>query len=287
MMASFLVGIVFIGFILGRITGNVNYVYDAFFISLLLNFVSYFFSARIALISSGATLAPEDKYSELHTTVESLSQKAHIPKPKIYIINDPAPNAFATGRNEYNAAIAVTTGLLAMMNKSELEGVLAHELSHVKHKDILVMTTVVVLAGALSILSNMVLSRSFSGRGNRDNDTILIYILGFIAAILLPLAATLVQLSISRRREFMADAGGAITTGYPDGLASALTKIGSYQQPLQRAHAATAHLYIGDPFGAGSRQNMLQKLFMTHPPIEERVRALIGEKALVSGEVTA
>jgi heat shock protein HtpX len=279
LMALFLVGIIFFGFLISAVTGNVNYLWGAIFGSLIMNFVSYFFSKKIALTTSGAVEADENKYQELHQIVENLSQKAHIPKPDVYVINDPGPNAFATGRNQDNAAIAVTTGLLAMMNKNELEGVIAHELSHIKHKDILIMTVVVVLAGALSMLAHLTMQRSLFGSNDRDNGAIGV-VIGLLAAIVLPVAATIVQLSISRKREFMADAGGALVTGYPDGLASALRKISTYKQPLHHATAATAHLYISCPFGGVERQSFFQKLFMTHPPVEERIKALIGDKEL-------
>jgi heat shock protein HtpX len=280
LIALFLVGIVFFGFIFSALTGNSNYLIIAVVASLGMNFIAFFFSKKIALTTSHALPADENKYQELHQIVENLSQKAHIPKPDVYVINDPGPNAFATGRNEHNAAVAVTTGLLAMMNKNELEGVIAHELTHIKHKDILIMTVVVVLAGALSMLANLVMQRSLFGGDNRDN-AIFTTITAVIAAIVLPLAATIVQLSISRKREFAADAGGALVTGYPEGLASALQKISGYTQPLQHATPATAHLYISDPFGGKSRQTFFQKLFMTHPPVEERIKALVGDNLVI------
>jgi len=279
-MAVFFVGIIFFGFVFAATTGNANYLYGAIIGSLVMNFASYFFSKKIALMSSGAVLASEEKYQELHQMVENLSQKAHIPKPDVYIINDPGPNAFATGRNEHNAAVAVTTGLLAMMHKNELEGVIAHELSHIKNKDILIMTVTVVLAGTLSMLAHLVMQRSLMGGNDRDSNPALGLALGVIAAIVLPIAATIVQLAISRKREFMADAGGALVTGHPEGLASALNKISTYKQPLHHATPATAHLYISCPFGGVERQTFFQKLFMTHPPVKERIKALMGGKEL-------
>ncbi len=274
LMASFLVVVVLLGFLVSMMTNNVTYLYFAIILSLGINFFSYFFSDTIALKYSGAIKAEEDKYSELHQVVESLSQKAHIPKPDVYVINDPGPNAFATGRNEYNSAIAVTTGLLAMMNKNELEGVIAHELSHIKNKDILIMSVVVVLSGILSMLANIFLSRSFGSNDSKENNTIA-FAITIIAFIVLPIAATLVRLAISRKREFVADASGGLITGYPEGLASALQKISSYSQPLQNASSATAHMYISCPFGGIEKQTFFQKLFMTHPPVEERIKALV------------
>lgn len=272
-MGSFLVAIVFLGLVIAHFTGNFNYFYIAFFAALAMNFVGYFFSSSIALSTARAVVADEQKYAELHAIVETLSQKEHIPKPAIYVINDPGPNAFATGRNEHHAAIAVTTGLLAMMNKSELEGVIAHELSHIRNKDILIMTLVVVFAGTLSMLAQLVLNRSLYSDTKNNNQAVMLF-LGLVASIVLPIAATLIQLSISRKREFMADASGVLSTGYPEGLASALEKIGTFKQPLQHATPSTAHLYISSPFGTTEKQGSFQKLFMTHPPLEERIHAL-------------
>jgi heat shock protein HtpX len=271
-MALFLVAIIALGFILSIGTGNVDYLYGAIILSLVMNFIGYFFSASIALSAAGAEEADEDKYAELHQTIELLSQKAHIPKPDVYIINDPAPNAFATGRNERNAAVAVTTGLLATLNKSELEGVIAHELSHIRNKDILIMTVVVVLAGTVSMIANMVM---FRGLNDRENNVVALA-MGLVASIVLPIAATLVQLAISRKREFVADASGALLTEYPEGLAEALKKISQYKQPLKQVTPSTAHLYISSPFGGEERQTFFQKLFMTHPSTEERIKALVG-----------
>ena len=207
LMALFLVGVIVLGLLFSVATGNTNYLWGAIFASLVMNFVGFFFSKKIALVTSRAVKADENKYQELHQIVENLSQKAHIMKPDVYVINDPGPNAFATGRNEYNAAVAVTTGLLAMMNKNELEGVIAHELSHIKNKDILIMTVVVVLAGTLSMIAHLTMQRSLFGSGSKDSGALGL-VIGILAAIVLPLAATIVQLSISRKREFVADAAG-------------------------------------------------------------------------------
>ena len=200
-----------------------------------------------------------------------------MPKPNVYIINDPAPNAFATGRDPKHGAVAVTTGLLRMMERSELEGVLAHELSHIKNRDTLVMTVVVVLLGIVTLLSDFFIRSQMFGGGDRDNKAApYLMIIGIVLAILSPIIAQLIQLAISRRREFLADASGALMTRYPEGLASALTKIGAYAAPMQRANNATAHLFISNPFGAGAMKG-IAKFFMTHPPVEERVRALLGK----------
>jgi heat shock protein HtpX len=208
---------------------------------------------------------------------------AGLPKPRVYIINDPAPNAFAAGRDPKHSVVAVTTGLLERLDRVELEGVIAHELSHVGNRDILVMTVAVVLAGFISVLADMFLRVSMFG-GNSDRDSKanpLVLILGVVGIVLAPIAAQLIQLSISRKREFLADASGALLTRYPDGLASALMKISSYSQPLARASSATAHLYISNPFGPGAARSFLTKLFSTHPPVEERIAALQGMRGRV------
>ncbi|MBI4093753.1 M48 family metallopeptidase, partial [Candidatus Kaiserbacteria bacterium] len=206
---------------------------------------------------------------------------AGLPKPHLYVSNDPAPNAFAAGRNPKHAVVAVTTGLLQRLERSELEGVLAHELSHVGNRDILVMTVAVVLAGFIAIISDMFLRMSFFGHGDRDNRNPLLLIAGVIAIIIAPIAAQLIQFAVSRRREFLADASGALLTRYPDGLASALQKIASYGAPMRRANHATAHLFISNPFGpstslGASAQGgrFIAKIFSTHPPVEERIAAL-------------
>lgn len=201
--------------------------------------------------------------------------------PKVYVINDPAPNAFATGRDPAHGAIAVTTGLLAMMDKSELEGVLAHELSHIKNRDTLVMTVVVVLLGMVTLLSDFFLRSMVFGGNNENRDgrlQIIFIIAGVVLAILSPIIAQLIQLAISRKREFLADASGALMTRYPEGLASALKKLGAYQAPMKNANHATAHLFIANPFGARAMKG-IGKLFMTHPPIDDRVAALLGHSA--------
>lgn len=280
LMGTFLVLVVALGWLFSLYFNSSAILYGAIIFSLLMNISAYWFSDKVALASSGAEPADETQYKELHRIVENLAITAGLPKPRVYIINDPAPNAFATGRDANHAAIAVTTGLLSMMNRSELEGVLAHELSHIGNRDILVMTVVVVLVGIISMLANMAMHVSFWG-GNRDSEDrggIFVVIATVLAMILAPLAAQIIQLAISRRREFLADASGALLTRYPDGLASALAKIGSYEAPMERASAATAHLYISNPFGAHQVGQSFAKLFATHPPIEERIAALRGMK---------
>ncbi len=275
LMTTFLVLIVGIGFVFSQVYGNPNILYGFFIFALCMNFYSYWNSAKIALRVSGAKPADEKEYMELHRIVENLAITAGLPKPKVYIINDPAPNAFATGRNKEHAAVAFTTGILAILDKSELEGVAAHELSHIGNRDILVSTVAVVLAGFISLIADIFLRSHLFG-GARDSDSKagnILMIVGIVLAILAPIFATLVQLSISRKREFLADASGALLTRYPEGLASALQKISSYSRPMAHAHKATAHLFIANPFGGVGKK--AASLFSTHPPVEDRVKALL------------
>lgn len=276
LMTGFLVFIVAIGWIFSYVYDSYAILVFAVVLSLVMNFVSYWQSDKIALSLAGAVPADEKQYLELHRVVENLSITAGLPKPRVYIINDPAPNAFATGRNKEHAAIAVTTGLLQMMERSELEGVIAHELSHVGNRDILLQTVIVVLVGVVAMLSDIFLRMTIFGGRGRDNDNRngLMLVLALVAAIVAPIAATLIQLAISRKREFLADASGVLLTRYPEGLASALKKIGSYEVPLRKASNAMAHLYISNPFGAQVGKG-LHKLFQTHPPIDDRIKALL------------
>ncbi len=278
-MGVFLTFVIGVGFLAAQYFGNSSILYVAVAFALVVNIWSYWFSASIAIRSVGAVPADPDEYKELHRVVENLAITAGLPKPAVYIINDPAPNAFATGRDKNHAVIAVTTGLLGMMDDNELQGVIAHELSHVGNRDILVMTVAVVLVGFISILANLFLRISFFGGGNRDrNAGPLIAIATILAMILAPIAAQLIQLAISRKREFLADASGALLTRYPEGLESALRKLGSYQAPMMNASTTTAHMFITNPFGAHPAGQWVQKLFSTHPPIEDRIEALEGLK---------
>jgi heat shock protein HtpX len=262
------------GFLIASATGNPGYITMALIIAIGQNIISYFFGATIALKMSGAVKADENKYQDLHKIVADLAIKNEIKKPEIYIINDPAPNAFATGRGRNSASVAATTGLIAMLDRGELEGVMAHELTHVKNRDMLVMTIVVTMSAVLSSLANMAAFASMSN--NKEGNSGPMMIVAIVGNILLPIVSLFIQSAISRKREFMADAGGAILTEHPEALASALQKIGGFKQPMQKASPATAHLYISCPFGGRSAQTFFQKMFMTHPPIEERVKALIG-----------
>ena len=277
LMTGFLVVTIGIGFVFSQVYQNTVILYCFIAFSLVMNFISFWYADSIALATAGAEPADPNEYAELHRVVENLAITAGLPKPRVYIINDPAPNAFATGRDKEHAAIAFTTGLLQILDRSELEGVAAHELSHIGNRDILLSTVVVVLVGFISLLANFFMRSLWFRSDDRENNSggVLI-IVGIVLSILSPIIATLIQLAISRKREFLADASGALLTRYPEGLASALQKIGAYGQPLQHANDATAHLYISNPFGSSAR--FINKLFMTHPPVEERIQALVGDK---------
>lgn len=248
--------------------------------------VGYFASDKIALALNGAKpLNPEASLgaTKIQHIVENIAITAGVPMPRVYIIDDPSPNAFATGRNPEHASIALTTGLIERLDRSELEGVLAHELSHVKNYDILFGTIVVVLVGLIAYLSQFLLRANFFFGGRRGRDDrqsqagAILLIVGLVLAILAPIAAQLIRLAVSRKREFLADASGALLTRYPEGLASALEKIGAYPTPMRRTNSATMHLYLA---GAQEKEGgRLLRLFNTHPPIAERVlrlRAMAG-----------
>lgn len=276
----FTVGVIYVisqGFGYGQ-TGGLSLVGLALIFAGIMNFVSYFWSDKIVLTISGAKPISEKDHKELYRTVENLCIAAGLPTPKIYIINDTAPNAFATGRNPQHGAIAFTTGILQKLNKQELEGVTAHELSHIGNRDTLVMTVVSVLVGTIALLSDWFLrSMWYGGRHSDDRDNrsgAILALIAILAAILAPIVATLIQLAVSRRREFLADASGVLLTRYPEGLASALLKISSDKEPLEAANRGTAHLYIVNPLKGKTAIGWLSGLFNTHPPIEERVRIL-------------
>ena len=278
LMFVFLCVVIGVGWAVSYYFNNPSILFFAVVLAVVMNVTSYWFSDKLVVAIAGAKPADEREYSELHNVVENLAITAGLPKPKVYIINDPAPNAFATGRDPKHAVVAVTTGLLAMMSRAELEGVLAHELSHVGNRDMLVSTVAVVLVGFVTLISDFFLRISMFG-GNRDNgkSNPIMTIIAIALVVLAPIVATLLQLAISRKREFLADASGALLTRYPEGLASALQKIGSYKAPMLRANHATAHLYIANPFGAGGVRGALNKLFSTHPPVQERIQALLGK----------
>lgn len=277
LMTAFFVVVILFGWFFSFYYGNPNILYLFIIFSVLMNFFSYWFSDKIVLKLAGAKPAKREEYFDLYTSVENLSITAGLPMPKVYVVEDLAPNAFATGRDKDHAVICATTGLLSILDKTELEGVLAHELSHIGNRDMLLSTVVVVLVGFITILADFFTRSLFFG-GGRDSDNKgggALVLIGVVLSILAPLFALLIQLAISRKREFLADASGALLTRYPDGLANALRKISQHSQPMVRQSTAIAHLYIADPKGSRLGKK-ISGLFATHPPAEERIKALVG-----------
>lgn len=246
------------------------------------SFFSYYFSDQIILSISGARPAKREEFFDFYTVTENLAMSQQLPMPKLYVIDDTAMNAFATGRDPQHAVVCATTGLLSRLNRTEIEGVVAHELAHVKNYDIRLMSIVTVLVGLIALLADLMIRMSYFGGGRKRNDDrgngqlqMIFMMVGFAMALLSPIIAQLIQLAISRRREFLADATGAAMTKYPEGLARALEKISQDREPLEAANKATAHLYIANPLknlhgGVG----WFAGLFNTHPPVEERLKAL-------------
>lgn len=278
LMTLFFVVVIGIGWAFSYIYDNPGILYIAVIVSVLMNVFSYWFSDKLVLSMYRAVPVTNTSHPDLYNVVENLAITAGLPMPKVYVIPDVAPNAFATGRNKEHAAVAVTEGLVRMLDRSELEGVIAHELAHIGNRDTLIQTVIVVLVGFVALLSDMFMRMSLFGGGRRDNDSKgggILILIGIALAILAPIVATLIQLAISRKREFLADATGALMTRYPEGLARALEKISGYGGEVKRANNATAHLFIANPFGSHKLQG-LHRLFMTHPPVEDRVKALRG-----------
>jgi len=272
LLMFFFVGLIIgLGYVFARIYDNQIILIGAIFLSFIQTFISYYYSDSITLATTGARPATRDNYLELNRIVENLSITSGLPMPKIYVINDPQPNAFATGRDPKHASLAVTTGLLAKLNKTELEGVIAHEMSHIKNYDIRFMTIVVVLVGAVALVSDWFLRMGFwTNRDENNNGGQITFLIGVILAILAPISAILVQLAISRKREYLADASGALMTRYPEGLASALEKISADNSTTRLQNRATAHLFISSPF----RGESVSALLSTHPPVVDRVKKL-------------
>lgn len=252
----------------------------AFIVSGTMTFGSYFYSDKIILSISKARIADKRRDYLFYTIVENLSLAAGVPTPKLYVIEDSAPNAFATGRNPDHAVICVTIGLLEKLNRTELEGVIAHELSHVKNYDILLLSLVSVMVGMIALLADWFLRmRLFGTRDNDDNggqSAVIFLVIGLVFAVLSPIIGQLIQLAISRRREYMADSGSVSITKQPSGLISALQKISNDREPLEVANKATAHLYIINPFKGDVKNatRFMSGLFNTHPPIAERIKIL-------------
>ncbi len=254
------------------------YLFLGLAISLGSGFFSYFYSDKMVLWANKAVPADKKTYFDFYTVAENLAIATGLPKPKLYVIDDPSPNAFATGRDPTHAVVCATTGLLDMMNREELEGVISHELSHVKNYDILVASIVSVLVGTIAVVADWIMRSFWWGFGGRDrereNQNPIMFLFLIIALILSPIAATLIQLAVSRKREYLADASGALITRNPEGLASALEKIGNYHMPMSHVSSATAHLFISNPMKTKKVGSWFANLFSTHPPIEERIKIL-------------
>lgn len=272
-LGLFLVVVIALGWIIAQAYNSPAILYLAVIIAIVQALISYYSGDKIALAVSRAREIKKRNNPELWNVVENLTIADGLPMPRVYIIDDPAPNAFATGRDPNHSSVAVTTGLLERLNKTELEGVIAHELSHVKNYDIRLSMIVVVLVGVIALISDFFIRIRFWFGGGDDRNEGGGYwaIIAIVAAILAPIVATLIQLAISRKREFLADSSGALLTRYPEGLASALEKISQYKQPMRNVSSATSHLFISSPFG---KSGYFGKIFSTHPPIEERVAKL-------------
>ena len=279
LMTVFFLMVIGVGYAAAYFMGNPSILYIAVLIAVVMNVTSYWYSDTLVIKMTGAIPVTKETQPMLWNVIENLSITAGLPMPKVFIVNDPAPNAFATGRSPEHASVAATTGILAILSQTELEGVMAHELSHVGNRDMLVSTVAVVLAGFIAILSDFFMRSLLwgGGRDNEDNKVGAVFlIIGIIGIVLAPIAAQMIQLAISRKREYLADVSGALLTRYPEGLASALEKISANSQPMIRANNATAHLFIADPFG-GDKRSLKQKisgLFQTHPPVQDRIRIL-------------
>ncbi|MBI1974613.1 MAG: M48 family metallopeptidase [Candidatus Zambryskibacteria bacterium] len=276
-MGLFFAIIIVLGWVISYFYNAPVILYFAIIFSIFMNIFSYWFSDKIVLKLHKAKPATRQEYFDLWNITENLSITAGLPMPKLYVIDDPSPNAFATGRNKEHAVVCVTAGLIALLSKNELEGVIAHELSHIGNKDMLLSTIVVVLAGFVVLISDIFLrSRFHNNRDREGNAGAILLIIGLVLAILAPIAATLIKLAVSRKREFLADASGALLTRFPEGLANALRKISAISVPMRTANNATAHLFISNPFN-NLKTSKLSHLFMTHPPVEERIAALVGK----------
>ena len=280
LMAMFFVLVMAVGLGASYYMGNPAIVYGAVAFALMMNISAYWFSDKMVLAMTHAKPVALEDDRELFNIVENLAITAGLPMPKVYVVNDPAPNAFATGRNPKHAVVAVTTGLRQILTRAELEGVVAHEMAHIGNRDMLVMTVAVVLAGFIAILSDIFMRTMFFGGGdNRDRHPAFL-VVAIIGIILAPIAAQLMKMAVSRKREYLADATGALLTRYPEGLASALEKISGYTGPMKSASHATAHLFIDDPFDGPHQKNQFAKkiggLFQTHPPAQERIARLRG-----------
>jgi heat shock protein HtpX len=254
--------------------GSLGLVGIALIMAGLMSIGSYYFSDKVVLATSGAREIKKSDYPEYFRIVENLCIAAGLPKPRVFVIDDPSPNAFATGRDPKHSVVCATTGLLTMMSKTELEGIIAHELSHIKNYDIRLMGVVAILVGFVAVVSDLFLRMTFFSRDDNNRGSAIFLVIALFFAILSPIAAALIQLAVSRKREYLADASGALLTRYPDGLASALEKLMMDKTPPRTASNATAHLYIENPFENRKVKNFFTGLFNTHPPLEDRIRIL-------------
>lgn len=265
-------------YLVGQYYGNSEgYLIMGLLFSSLSGIGSYFYSDKIVLMTTGARPAERNKHFDFYTAAENLSIASGLPMPKLYVINDPAPNAFATGRDPKHAVVCVTTGLLDKLERTELEGVIAHELSHIKNYDILLSSLVAVLVGTVALASDWIMRGFWRGgrkSGSKAGRNPVMLVFFIIALILAPVTATIIQLAVSRKREFLADADGALLTRYPNGLARALEKIAADPVPLRSVSPATAHIFISNPLKKRQGGSWLSTLFSTHPPVDERIKIL-------------
>lgn len=281
-MILFVVFITTVTYVFAQATGGspLSYAGFALIFSGIMSIGSYYYSDKLVLATTNAQPVNEKENPDLYHIVENLTIGAGIPMPKLYIMPEPSPNAFATGRDPKHAAVVVTSGLLERLSKTEIEGVIAHELSHITNFDTRLMAITAILVGFVAILADMFMRNLWWGNMKRDNDDrdnrgqAVFLILGIVFALLSPIIATLIQLAVSRKREFLADASGVLLTRYPEGLANALEKIAADPRPVHSASNATAHLFIENPFKNRDNGNWIASLFNTHPPIQERVKIL-------------
>ncbi len=272
--------VIALGWVISYVVGSYAVLVIAVVLSIAMSAGSYWWSHKLVLSMTNAQPADKEEYRELHRLVENLCITAGLPQPDLYVIEEAQPNAFATGRDPDHAVIAVTTGLLKKLERSELEGVLAHELAHIGNRDMLISTATVVLAGIIVLLADfffrIALFGGLGGGGDRGGGQVRALLLAgaIIGAVLAPIGAQMIKFAVSRKREFLADSSGALLTRYPDGLANALEKIAGDDTSMKRANDATAHLYIANPFRGKEAKRWLHRLFTTHPPVEERVQAL-------------
>ena len=281
LMTGFLIFVILLGWGFSYIYESPEILLFAVFFSFMMNIVSFLYSDSIVLSLYRAKEVTHAEYPDLWNMTENIAITAGLPMPRLYIIDERQPNAFATGRDPEHSAVAVTTGLLGVLNRTELQGVIAHEMAHIGNRDTLLQTVVVILVGFISLIADFFIRMQIYGGGNnRDNKAGgFLVIIGIVLAILSPIVAMMIQLAISRKREFLADSTGALFTRYPEGLASALEKINEYHVPMKRANNATAHMFISNPFSDKSKRGIgLAHLFATHPPADERIARLRGEK---------